>query len=61
MKQEITWEVSGKSAPAAHAEKMDHYEPLKIDADANEGQKEFARRYNAMRKKLLDHGLMHKK
>jgi len=42
-------------------ERMEHYEALKIDPDASEGQKEFARRYNAMRKKLIENGLMEKK
>lgn len=57
---EITWETFGPGSPV-NVEKLEHYDQLKVDDDASEGQKEFARRFNAMRKKLLDHGLMNKK
>ena len=42
-------------------EKMEHFDSVKVEKDASEGQKEFARRYNAMRNKLIEHGLMEKK
>ncbi|MFB0847335.1 hypothetical protein [Paenibacillus oleatilyticus] len=57
---EITWTISaGQGQP--DVEKLEHYEAIKVDKDANEGQKEFARRFNNMRKKLLESGLMHEK
>ncbi|MEF3306679.1 hypothetical protein [Paenibacillus sp. GYB003] len=61
----IGWDRLRKNPVVAdvqpQTEILEHYEGIKIDKDASEGQKEFARRYNAMRKMLIDHGLMEKK
>jgi hypothetical protein len=47
--------------PPVTIDLIEHYEPLKIEKDASDGQKEFVRRYNNMRKKLLESGLMQEK
>lgn len=60
MNQEITWTIGAQVVPGTFT-KEQHFEKIKVDNDAPDGQKEFARRYNRMRELCLDHGLMEKK
>jgi hypothetical protein len=60
--EEITWTTSGEpSPPAPGVKKHPFVREIDIQADMQEGQKNFAQTYNSMREMLLSNGLMNKK